>query len=282
MLLSIDRFRQCLEQLLVFSDGLARASAIVRTLVKLAAALRDKRNHHKLFQEFMAATCYSSVLHERYIAGENDCGDFVFALLSHLDSEAEITAALHSNVFDAATSFRLSEHFQCSVCNHVWPAHRGRADRFERHVVLPVKLLKSNTLDAALMQTTHPHEIDHVCSSCRKRAEMIKNLEYQSAPDVLFVQIARPKGKLKSTPVTVSARVFLSVFKAEFVLRAAAMHRGKSVDTGHYTSLASRGDNWFCCDDNNVEAVAVEHALAQPRFKSGVVLLAYERASKAK
>lgn len=286
VLLSIPRFRRCLEQLTQFSDALSRASNIVQALVILASALNHRRNHQRLFQAFMTAACYSGALHERYVAGENDSGDFLFALLTHLDHEGSIAEALRANVFDTATQFRLAATFQCSVCHHVWPQFRGNGVGFERHVVLPVSLFsgKGSSLDSALLHTTHPHEIEHVCNSasCGQRTRVVKTVEYKSAPDVLFVQIARPKGRLKSSPVTVSARVYLSVFEADFVLRAAAMHKGKSVDTGHYTSLASRGDQWYICDDNDVEATALEHALASQSFKSGVVLLAYERVNKAK
>jgi uncharacterized UBP type Zn finger protein len=281
VLLSVPRFRESLVQLTPFRDGLARSSNILQCLVKLTTALIARRNHQSMFQQFMTAACYSGVLHSRYLHGENDCAEFLFALLLHLVNQPEITDALLSNVFDTATQFRVSDSFQCSVCNHVWLAHRARSARFERHVVLPVALLKgkNKTLDSALLHTTFPHEIEHVCSNaaCRQRTKVIKTAQYLSAPDILLIQIARPRGKQKTAYVNVSVRENLSVFKSNYVLRGVAMHKGATVNSGHYTALVSRDDDWFALDDNSCQAVAAEHELASAKFKSQVVLLAYER-----
>jgi uncharacterized UBP type Zn finger protein len=216
--------------------------------------------------------------------GENDVADFLFALISHLESEPEIAGALHANVFDLAPRFKVSEQFQCDICQHVWLSHRGGPEKCERHVVLPVALCEGRSLSDALQETTKPKQVEHVCTNahCRRRSpNMVSNIQYRSTPDILLLQLARSKGKRMRLPVSVAAQLTTPAFgDVAYTLRAAAIHSGKSVMHGHYTSLVSRDDRWYLCDDNSVQAVRVEHALAEQSFKEDVVLLAYERVGK--
>jgi len=106
--------------------------------------------------------------------------------------------------------------------------------------------------------------------------QAVKNVEFLSSPDVLLVQIARPKGRKKTKQANVPARGHFTAFHATYQLRGAAMYSG-SGDNGHYTALVCRGEQFFACDDNEIAAVDIDGALQTVSFKSRVVLLAYER-----
>lgn len=282
LLLSVPTFRDSLSTLESFKESLALSSPLTLSLVRLAAALRVRRNHQLQFQSFARVACYDieTQLSNRYSSGQNDSTEFLLHLVAHLRSVPDISEALGgSNPFDRDTRFRIRSELACGVCGHSWQVNRAAEEKEEHAICLSASNLSGQTVEVAISATTAPHRVNFACArpECKADTDTTKYQRYLSVPDVLIVHVSRWSRQRKSNnQVKIPLEASFDVFNARYRLLSVALHHGASIRSGHYTAVVLIGDRWYNCNDNAISSVQPSF-LASAEVRTKVVMAIFER-----
>lgn len=119
----------------------------------------------------------------------------------------------------------------------------------------------------------------------------MKTTSFSRAPSVLLVQLSRwepGKGNAKKSfaPAVLPIRLNPVIFSpaTEFDLVGFALHHGKAIACGHFTSVVSRGNDpaqWFSVNDEQVESCQLETVLADPQTRANVTFAVYRQRRSA-
>lgn len=284
LLLSVPEFENALLLLFQHKEGLAIASAVTRSLAKLAHALNSRRNQHQAFQSFASASAYTPAtrLDSRFSEGQNDSGEFLIALLERLQSDPAIAIALNANPFEDMLKFKCTDKLYCGLCNREW-SPRKKAQRVERNVSVSAQTFakpgQSSMFAALLNWTSVDQPENYKCSKCHTEAAVSKRLQATSAPELLLVSISRltSSGAKSKADVNIERDLLANPFDARYEFAGAATHLGESVKGGHYIAHGKRNAHWYSFDDHRVDRWDVDSGLKLAAFRQNVTVALFRR-----
>ena len=118
-----------------------------------------------------------------------------------------------------------------------------------------------------------PLEQKWQCTKCNQVAEGKKELRLEVTPELLILHLKRFKnvaGYWTKDSRNIDIPGTINLFDLEFSLVAVVEHSG-SFDSGHYTAFVKMNNQWFSCNDNEVEEVSCS------KFVGGSAYLVFYR-----
>lgn len=281
VLLSVPVFKTTLLQMAKLKYALSLCDPVVRSLIKLTEALDRHRNHHVSFQEFMAEACYSAAhqLTPVYTVGQNDSAEFLAHLFERLRREPQFALQLGENAFDKCMQFRVGTATHCPKCERRSESVREGDQKHAYDLMLSAaKFHKRSSFHTAFDQLTEITTKTMACpnSLCRAKGPKKRHAVFLSSPEVLFVHIDRSMESKKSKKaIQVPTASAIPVFDGHYELLAVSVHRGQTVQAGHWTALLRRDGHWFDADDTQVTPINISTELAKPFYQQNVAGLLF-------
>jgi hypothetical protein len=190
---------------------------------------------------------------------------------------------------------RLLQEIECSNC-HSLSAHQ------ESFIDLSLNIQTSSTLESAIQdyfKTIHfTGKNQYDCLSCKRKTDANQYLSFVFLPKVLCVQLKRFQFQdnsqltkiqhFVSFPLELDCDLLQNPFYVEkkreerrksgkdqefYELKAVVVHKGESLNNGHYVCYLQReGNAWYLADDTKVFRVSIDEVL-----QANAYLLFYEK-----
>ena len=167
---------------------------------------------------------------------QQDAAEFVFAILDTLSESKEI------NEDEIKNKFQLKYHKEIT-CNY--PMTQDPIDTEESYFLhVPVK----RTLDEAFEKTNKDAEQTHTVGTETFTTKRV----YQRSPHVLMIQFTRwMDGNVKNDdPVDIPLTWNPTQIAGPYKLKAAIVHDGALVTSGHYYALITKNGKFYCVNDD--------------------------------
>jgi uncharacterized UBP type Zn finger protein len=138
----------------------------------------------------------------------------------------------------------------CGVCKRSWPG------AFETSAPVNLSLpTQAGVPDVQTMLDTlfleEPMGPETQCQHCPQRGQVSKRMEWMRPPDEMLLSLKRFDGLAKDTrPITVPLTLTRGGDR-HYELVGMGEHQGRSIEVGHYTTVARHeGERWLRFDDN--------------------------------
>lgn len=173
------------------------------------------------------------------------------------DSEEAAKESPISRIFDGM----LIHSTECGKCAHKFSTSvefRG----------FSLNISKSNSLQRAVelhLSVAKVHRV--MCDSCQERRSKMKRSEIERAPESLYVQLQRftRNGDKIRKHVAIPNSLTLSSQQnscVQYKLVAVIIHHGKTINSGHYSTMAlAENEKFYHLDDRSVQEVNLQDVL---------------------
>jgi Ubiquitin carboxyl-terminal hydrolase len=204
---------------------------------------------------------------------QEDAHEFLRALLSTLVLNGQNRRL--SSLFDGL----LESAVTCLSC------HRPSLTR-DRYMDLSLDICGThvNSLDDALEEFTKTETLSGenkvFCQKCCQKRTATKGLRLATAPSILVCHLKRfafdSYGRLVrldkkvQIPLILEIGSYMSCLNKStpppYELVAVLVHQGQSCDSGHYLAYVKNNNQWYKCNDSEVEPVSVTKVLEQQAY----------------
>ena len=215
---------------------------------------------------------------KHYLAdgSHQDCLEFLETLLEELLKELEKSspdAVKILNMFWGkeiqSKIFLETNDGSCMKCGQL-PLRREEKFFIKKLYVKELQGIMSLQNLIEINQVEEENNVQMKCSNCTedKMKEALDKNVISVSPEFLLVTLMRfPHYRHIKVKTLVSAEKILTLpNKDKFILTAICDHHGEFISSGHYTTTVRQGDQWFKCDDQNINLIRSENMVHKSNY----------------
>ena len=142
-------------------------------------------------------------------------------------------------------------------CRQILCTKKHESDEYEHSLCLNINRNFDNSLHEYLHEKC---EILYKCPTTNRSNNIEIEREIIKSPDYLIIQLKRFNYDVSTKTSSKSREYFnvnvdLNFDKKAYTLIAVCLHKGISLENGHYISYIKKGDDWYECDDKRINMV---------------------------
>ena len=205
-----------------------------------------------------------------------DCLEFLETLLEELLKELEKSSPDAVKVLNMfwgkeiqSKMFLETNDGSCIKCGQL-PFSREETFFIKKLYVKELQDIVSLQNLIEINQVEEENKVQMKCSNCTegKMKDALDKNVISVAPEFLLVILMRfPNHRHTKINTLVTAEKFLTLpNRDKFILTAICDHHGEFISSGHYTTTIRQGNQWFKCDDQNINLIKSENMVHKSNY----------------